>query len=204
MGLPSAKTAASGSSFVLQAAALGLLAYYFLPELILAAGIEYGKERTEKYVEKKLKKRLEDKTNKRNRSEEDRFMSAMLRRINAAGIDPQKKHHPLYFLVDPLTRNWRSRRADNEFGVQPGHTLSHKDYGFAFALEDAMHNQRFRGDLIESSGGGAWSAAIVIDGVYIDLWTANRYEGAGYLPKGTCKKSRMSVGWIDFSGILAD
>lgn len=77
----------------------------FLEELIDRAIIEYGKEEVEKYIEKKLKKRLKE-ANKRERIESENFKKAMLEIILKAGIDKNKKHHPLYFLVSPKTRSW--------------------------------------------------------------------------------------------------
>jgi hypothetical protein len=174
-------------------------ALHFLPYLVEAAAEEYGKEQVEKYVKEKLKKRLQDRSNERNRTEEERFMKKMLAVIIAGGLDPNGPHHPLYFLVDPHTRTWKSRKVGGGFAVQPGHTLSHKAYGFAFALEDAISNQRLRGDMTETPGGFAFSTAIKIDGVYIDWGTARWYELRKLLPEGTCSKAPFSVGWIDFS-----
>lgn len=185
-------------------ALLGILAY-FLPELLAAALIRYGKQYGEKklkeFLEKKIKEKMED-GNERDRDGE-RFMEEMLRRILAAGIDPLKKHHPLYFLVDPETKQWKSRSTTGDFGVNAGHTVSHKGYGYAYAIEDAWHNQRIRADLIEhpSIGGVALTVAFEIGDVPVDEWTAKLYESLGYLPKGTVKKARRSPGWINLTGL---
>ena len=124
----------------------------------------------------------------------------MLERITAGGIDRKRPHHPLWFLVDPSTGDWKARKAGLPFAVQPGHTLSHKAYGFALAIEDAVQNQRYRGDKIETPGGFAFSVALKIGDVYIDRGTATQsYERMGYLPRGTCAKATRSVGWINRS-----
>jgi hypothetical protein len=171
---------------------------HFLPLLVEAAAEEYGKQKVERYVKEKLKKRLQNWENERNRTEEDHFMNEMLSRIKAGGLDPTAKHHPLYFLVNPETLNWKSRKVDDETGVQPGHTLSHKGYGFALALEAPISNQRWRADKIETPGGFAFSGAYKIDDVYVDRKTAEHWEQADLLPAGTCKNAPKSVGWIDF------
>ena len=114
-------------------------------------------------------------------------------------VHKNKKHHPLYFLVSPKTRSWAYYNGSPI--VDAGHTLGHNAYGFAYALEDPVGNRRLRGDMVETPGGFAFSIAYKIGGVYIDRRTAQTYEGMGLLPKGTCKRAKYTVGWIDFSDL---
>lgn len=185
----------NGSHGFLTLATVGLMAF-FLPEFLEAAAAEYGWKKMKEYAEKKLKKRLEE-GNKRNSYDQEKFMKEMLDIIKARGFDPAKRH-PLYFLVNPETGNWVSRQPWHPLGVNAGHTLSHGDYGFAFAVEDAEHNQTLRGGLIESKEGFAWSIALKIDGVYIDKGTALKYVRLRLLKGQAVRKAKPSVGWIAF------
>jgi hypothetical protein len=174
---------------VLWAAGIGVLAFFF-DDFVIEAGLEYGADKVAKYVKDKITEDAPRNDNKARRQ----FMAAMLSRINT------KKNHPLAFLVDPLTGEWRSRLPGHEkfIGVQGGHSLSYqKGKGFGLAVEDAELNQ-VRNNTIETPGGIAWSPAIKIDGVPVEKRSAVLWEGWGLLKPSALKSAKRTVGWIDF------
>lgn len=69
---------------------------------------------------------------------EEKFMRWAVQSILAGGPT-----HPLTFLIDPVTRNWRARRHANEHvpAVQAGHLESFHGAAERLALEDADQNQ---------------------------------------------------------------
>lgn len=128
-----------------------------------------------------------------------RFMSEQLNIILA------NPDHPLSFLVDYSTGNWKSRRHDTpDIGVQAGHTRSRRsldpDKPETVALEDALFNQidgwttestRVRGYMIKP--------AIEIDGVPVNLASAQNWEKAGLLPQGTVQNSPRHPGYSAYT-----
>jgi len=104
------------------------------------------------------------------------FMDRMLRVILS---DP---HHPLRFLINPETRNWRARtHLSEEPAVQAGHLTSrHSGEPERFAIEDAFFNQASsnRG---ETQGAVFYKQAVEIGGVPVETTTARLYQNAGKL-----------------------
>lgn len=103
-------------------------------------------------------------------------MDRMLRVILS---DP---HHPLRFLINPETRNWRARtHLSEEPAVQAGHLTSrHSGEPERFAIEDAFFNQASsnRG---ETQGAVFYKQAVEIGGVPVETTTARLYQNAGKL-----------------------
>jgi hypothetical protein len=174
----------------------GLAFYLFLDEFIAAAAVEYGIAKVSKYVKEKLPEQLKNPRN--DGAKRSKFMLEMLRRINSYNESNSKKKHPLSFLVDENTLNWKGRYRGNEFhpAVQAGHTLSFHGGGFAFVVEDAESNQARRADTIESKGLAAWSVGTLIGDVPVDLGTAMQWIRLNKLKLR--QLGRPTVGWIDF------
>ena len=109
------------------------------------------------------------------------FMRSQLRVILNA-LDQGKKH-PLGFLVDPKTRNWRGRsHLSEEPSVQAGHLTSrHSGAPERFAVEDAFFNQvsNWKG---ETQGAIFMKEAVEIEGVVVEARTAELWVGMGLLP----------------------
>jgi len=148
----------------------------------------------------------------RDKSAADRFLRAQLAKIK----DPK---HPLHFLVEPklnaegkpLTSakgdpllDWRKttrttesggvqtgRYQANESGVtiQVGHqTAFTSGAPEQFTLEDADLNQ-LSGQTVESRGALSAKPAVEIEGVPVDLQSAEQWERLGLLEEGTVAKS---------------
>jgi GH24 family phage-related lysozyme (muramidase)/nucleoid-associated protein YgaU/uncharacterized protein YbjQ (UPF0145 family) len=129
-----------------------------------------------------------------------RFMSEQLNTILTA-ID-QKGSHPLAFLVDPKTRNWRNRSPENredvkESGVQAGHLVSFHSLENSeperLAVEDAWYN--WWSSLGESKGEIHTKKSIDIGGVIVEKNSAQYWENTGKLPKGTVSGAKEVEGW---------
>jgi OmpA family len=179
-----------------KSAAAGLLLLYFKEEFELAAGLEYGFKAVREYSKYIDERRAQGKGERDDKESRRRFMAAMLKVIKSQKDPP----HPLAFLVNPATGEWRGRLPGNEhfIGVQAGHTLSRQAGGFAYALEDADHNQRWRADTVEKLGLPAYSSAIEIGRVPVDVWSVKRWVKDGLLDVSALMTARPTVGWIDF------
>jgi RHS repeat-associated protein len=132
------------------------------------------------------------------------FMDWALARI-LAGCDGQP--HPLEFLVDKSTGDWKSRAkySLDMPAVQAGHLLTEarrEDWNDAtggkipelLAVEDATFNQ-WSNNKGETQKGIFFKDAIDICGVPVERRSALEYESAGLLPKGTVKAASPSAGW---------
>lgn len=122
------------------------------------------------------------------------FMRWALQEILAAGA-----MHPLAFLVDPVTRNWRARWHANEHApaVQAGHLQSfHSGAPERLALEDADQNQ-LKNWTVENRwrGGITLTTAVVIGGIPVEKATATLWERLSLLPEGTTMNARPHPGW---------
>jgi RHS repeat-associated protein len=105
------------------------------------------------------------------------FMDRMLRIILA---DPQ---HPLRFLINPKTQNWRARsHLSQDPTVQAGHLTSrHSGEPERFAIEDAFFNQA-SSNKGETQGAIFRKQAVEIGGVPVELRTALQYQRLGKIP----------------------
>ena len=119
-----------------------------------------------------------------------KFMDVQLKKILA------DENHPLRFLIDEKTGNWKSRSAfSQDPTVQAGHLISrHSGEPEFFALEDSFFNQlsNWKG---ETQGVIFGKGAVEIGGVPVELRTAYGWEQAGELPVGTVDKAVRSGGW---------
>jgi Bacterial toxin 5 len=104
-------------------------------------------------------------------------MDRMLRIILA---DPQ---HPLRFLINPKTQNWRARsHLSQDPTVQAGHLTSrHSGEPERFAIEDAFFNQA-SSNKGETQGAIFRKQAVEIGGVPVELRTALQYQRLGKIP----------------------
>jgi hypothetical protein len=107
--------------------------------------------------------------------------------------------HPLKFLVDPVTDNWRSRQKYSFLPtVQAGHltSLHSLSPGAAerLALEDSTFNQ-WSNDRGESQGGIFLKDAVIIQGVFVELRTALQWANAGFLTPEVVGNALFSSGW---------
>jgi hypothetical protein len=111
----------------------------------------------------------------------------------------QGKSHPLFFLVDPVTNNWRARAhaEEHEPAVQAGHLSSfHSGAIERLALEDADYNQaknwtienRWRQGIVETT-------AVEIGGIPVERLTAAMWERLSLLPKGTLAAAHRHPGF---------
>ncbi len=148
----------------------------------------------------------------RNKAAADRFLREQLQKIS----DPK---HPLHFLVEPklnaegkpLTSaegnplfDWRKTTRTTESGkvqvgryqanesgvtVQVGHQSAFTSGApERFMLEDADLNQ-LSGQVIESKGAFSFKPAVDIEGVPVEMQSAEQWERLELLPKGTVAKS---------------
>jgi hypothetical protein len=112
--------------------------------------------------------------------------------------------HPLAFLVNPDTQNWKARRHADEHhpAVQAGHLTSFKSGAEErLALEDADRNQLKNWTVENKSRGGiAMSNAVEIGGIPVDLATAMAWERLELLPKGTVGAANAHPGWARAGG----
>lgn len=122
-----------------------------------------------------------------------KFMKIQLNTILAA------PNHPLRFLVDETTGQWKSRQLySQEIGVQAGHTQtragldSHQPE--TLAVEDALDNQ-MDSRTTESRGGFIEKAVINIDGVPVMRHSARMWEKIGLLPRGTVQNAPAHPGY---------
>ena len=127
-----------------------------------------------------------------------RFMKEQLNTILSEAND--NGSHPLDFLVDTDTKNWRGRRVlsssnrgkVDELSVQAGHRESR--FGLtdseheSLAVEDAWYNNYdSRG---ERRGVIHQKQSIEIGGVIVDLASARLWESLGKIPKGTVSEAK--------------
>lgn len=148
----------------------------------------------------------------RNKAAADRFLREQLQKVS----DPK---HPLHFLVEPklnaegksLTSaegnplfDWRKTTRTTESGkvqvgryqanesrvtVQVGHQSAFTSGApERFMLEDADLNQ-LSGQVIESKGAFSFKPAVDIEGVPVEMQSAEQWERLELLPKGMVAKS---------------
>lgn len=148
----------------------------------------------------------------RNKAAADRFLREQLQKVS----DPK---HPLHFLVEPKLSaegkplasaegnplfDWRKATRTTESGkvqlgryqanesgvsVQVGHqTAFTSGAPEQFTLEDADLNQ-LSGQVVESKGALSVKPAVDIEGVPVDLQSAEQWERLELLSKGTVAKS---------------
>jgi hypothetical protein len=124
----------------------------------------------------------------------DAFMRHALVQI-MAGYPPGTTH-PLIFLVDLSTRNWKARQLYTlDPTVQAGHLTSrHSGEPERLALEDSMFNQ-MSSHVGESKGAIFFKSAVLIGNVPVELRTARMWERLGALPQGTVDIAAVSSGW---------
>jgi hypothetical protein len=112
-------------------------------------------------------------------------------------------NHPLKFLVDPKTRNWRGRfpKSDVAPSAQAGHATTRAS-GAAerFLLEDADFNQLTASS--EAKGVIFAKEGVDIGGVHVERRTALQYENMvdpstsrPYLAPGTVANAPSTLGW---------
>ncbi|MGB7248375.1 MAG: S8 family serine peptidase [Phormidesmis sp.] len=112
----------------------------------------------------------------------------------------QSGSHPLDFLIDADTRNWRGRRVPSasnrgkvdELSVQAGHRESRfsliDNEQEELAVEDAWYNNFDSAG--EKKGVIHQKKSVEIGGVVVDLASARLWESLGKLPKGTVSTAR--------------
>ncbi|WP_404790393.1 polymorphic toxin type 5 domain-containing protein [Altericista sp. CCNU0014] len=127
----------------------------------------------------------------------DKFMKKQLDTILA------NPNHPLSFLVNYSTRNWKSRSLYSQnIGVQAGHTQSRWSLNprqrETVALEDALDNQ-LDSRITESRGGFIRKSVVEIGGVPVMRSSAQTWESAGFLPRGTVQNAPYHFGYSAYT-----
>jgi Bacterial toxin 5 len=127
----------------------------------------------------------------------DKFMKEQLNTILA------NPNHPLKFLVNHSTRTWKSRALySKDIGVQAGHTQSRWSLNSrqreTVALEDALDNQ-LDSRITESRGGFIRKSVIEIGGVPVMRSSAQTWENAGFLPRGTVQNAPYHSGYSAYT-----
>ena len=130
----------------------------------------------------------------KNRSHNKTFMDEMLKKILG------DKNHPLRFLVDEETKNWKSReKYSDDPTVQAGHLkslwgLSHNEKE-RLAIEDSLFNQLTSNVAESGKKAVVEKEAVDIGGVPVEWRTAQMWSNTGMLPNIDLSKLKSSDGW---------